>query len=88
MDCPQALVSATVSSKKAETIRQEALSLPVQERAELAELLLSSLDALSEVEIEQLWLQEAARRAEEMDRGLTKRVAADEVRLQAQALLK
>ena len=73
---------------KAETIRQEALSLPVQERAELAEQLLSSLDALSEVEIEQLWLQEAARRAEEMDRGLTKRVAADEVRLQAQALLK
>lgn len=73
---------------KAETIRQEALSLPVQERAELAEQLLSSLDALSEVEIAQLWLQEAARRAEEMDRGLTKRVAADEVRRQAQALLK
>lgn len=72
---------------KAETIRREALSLPVQERAELAEQLLSSLDALSEAEIEQLWLQEAARRAEEMDRGLTKRVAADEVRRQAQALL-
>ena len=88
LDCPQAVVSATISSMKAETIRQEALSLPVQERAELAEQLLSSLDALSEVEIEQLWLQEAARRAEEMDRGLTKRVAADEVRLQAQALLK
>jgi putative addiction module component (TIGR02574 family) len=73
---------------KAETIRREALSLPVQERAELAEQLLSSLDALSEAEIEQLWLQEAARRAEEMDRGFTKRVAADEVRRQAQALLK
>ncbi len=71
-----------------ETIRREALSLPVQERAELAEQLLSSLDALSEIEIEQLWLQEAARRAAEMDRGLTKRVAADEVRRQAQALLK
>ena len=73
---------------KAETIRREALSLPVQERAELAEQLLSSLDSLSEVEIEQLWLQEAARRAEELDRGLTKRVAADDVRRQAQALLK
>jgi len=44
-----------------ETIRREALSLPVQERAELAEQLLSSLDALSEAEIAQLWLQEAAR---------------------------
>ena len=73
---------------KAETIRREALSLPVQERAELAEQLLSSLDALSEAEIEQLWLQEAARRAEEMDRGLTKHIAADEVRRQAQTLLK
>ena len=38
--------------------------------------------------IEHLWLQEAARRAEEMDRGLTKRVAADEVHRQAQTLLK
>jgi putative addiction module component (TIGR02574 family) len=73
---------------KAETIRREALSLPVQERAELAEQLLSSLDALSEAEIEKLWLQEAARRAEEIDRGVTKRIAADEVRHQAQALLK
>jgi putative addiction module component (TIGR02574 family) len=73
---------------KAETIRREALSLPVQERAELAEQLLSSLDALSEAEIEQLWLHEAVRRADEMDRGLTKRVTAEEVRRQAQALLK
>ena len=83
-----AIVSATISSMKAETIRREALSLSVQERAELAEQLLSSLDALSEIEIEQLWLLEAARRAAEMDRGLTKRVSADEVRRQAQALLK
>ena len=73
---------------KAETIRREALSLSVQQRAELAEQLLSSLDALSEAEIEQLWLHEAARSAEEMDHGLTKRVAADEVHRQAQALLK
>ncbi len=71
-----------------ETIRREALSLPVQERAELAEQLLSSLDALSEAEIEQLWLQEAARRADELDRGLAQRIPADDVRSQAQAMLK
>ncbi|MRD48053.1 addiction module protein [Caenimonas koreensis] len=73
---------------KVETIRREALSLPVEQRAALAEQLLSSLDALSEGEVEQLWLREAARRAEELDRGLTKRVAADVVRREAQALLK
>ena len=72
---------------KAETIRRGALSLPVQERAELAERLLPSLDALSEAEIEQLWFQEAVRRAEEIDRVLTKRIAAEEVWRQAQALL-
>jgi hypothetical protein len=72
---------------KFKTIRRTALSLPVQDRAGLTEQLLSSLDDLSEAEIEQLWLREAARRAEELDRGLAKRVPADEVRRQAQALL-
>jgi hypothetical protein len=71
-----------------ETIRREALSLPAQERAELAEQLLSSLDALSEDEVAQLWLHEAARRADEIDRGVAKRFAAADVRIEAQALLK
>lgn len=70
------------------TLTHEALSLPVQQRAELAAQLLSSLDALSESEIEPLWLQEAAYRAAEMDKGFSTRVSADEVRLQANALLK
>jgi hypothetical protein len=70
------------------TITSEALSLPVQQRAELAAQLLSSLDALSESEIEPLWLQEAAHRAAEMDQGLSKRIPAEEVRRQANALLR
>ena len=70
-----------------ETIRREALALPLQARAELAEQLLSSLDSLSETEISQLWLSEAARRAQDIDKG-AERVSADEVRSQAQALLK
>lgn len=53
-----------------ETIRREALSLPVQDRADLAEQLLSSLDSLSEAEIAELWAVEAARRADEIDLGL------------------
>ena len=69
-------------------ITSEALSLPVQQRAELAAQLLSSLDALTETEIEALWLQEAANRAAQIDRGLYKLISAEEVRLQANALLK
>ena len=71
-----------------ETIRREVLSLPVQERAQLAEQLLSSLDSLTEAEIEQLLFQEAARRAAEIDQGLVQRIPAEVVRQEAQALLK
>ena len=71
-----------------ETITNEALSLPAQQRAELAAQLLTSLDVLSEAEIEPLWFQVAAQRAIEMDQGLSRRIPADEVRRQANALLK
>ena len=73
---------------KTETILHEALSLPVQQRAELAAQLLSSLDALSEAEIEPLWFQVAAQRAVEIDQRISKRIPAEEVSRQAKALLK
>ena len=68
-----------------ETIRREALSLTVGERAELAEALLSSLDALSPAEMETVWFQEASRRAVELDQGLSTRIPSDVVRLEALA---
>jgi putative addiction module component (TIGR02574 family) len=71
-----------------ETISHEALLLPPQERAQLAEQLLSSLDTLTETEVEQLWFQEAVRRADEMDSGLVQRIPADVVDREAQALLR
>ena len=71
-----------------EAIRREALSLTARERAELAEQLLASLDALSEDEVAQLWLHEAARRADEIDSGIAKRISAEDVRREAQALLR
>jgi len=71
-----------------ESILRKALLLPIAERAELAEQLLSSLDVLSEPEIEQLWFKEAARRADEIDQGLLKRVSSADVSLQARALLR
>ena len=71
-----------------ETIRVEALSLPVQARAQLAEQLLSSLDSMpnaqQEADIEPMWLQVAMRRAAELDQGQSKRVSAAEVSAQAQ----
>jgi hypothetical protein len=69
-------------------LTNQALSLPVQQRAELAAQLLSSLDALTEQEIEALWLQEAAHRATQIDQGLSKLIPAEEVRRQVNALLK
>lgn len=71
-----------------ETIRHEALLLPPQERAQLAEQLLASLDTLTEPEVEQLWFEEAARRVGEMDSGLVERIPVDVVNREAQALLK
>jgi len=71
-----------------ETIRREALTLPPDKRAELAEQLLSSLEPLSDSEVEQLWFSEAARRASEIDSGSAKRYSADEVRQQARSLLR
>ena len=71
-----------------ETIRVEALSLPVKARSQLAEQLLSSLDSMpdaqQEADIEPMWLQVAMRRAAELDQGHSKRVSAAEVSARAQ----
>ena len=45
-----------------QTFEAEALTLPVSERALLAQHLLASLDDTNEQENEQLWLDEAQRR--------------------------
>jgi hypothetical protein len=62
-------------------IEAEALKLPVAARARLAEILLESLDALSEEEHRRAWTEEAARRDAELDADPTKgRPAADVLR--------
>ena len=60
-------------------LKAEVLRLDPQTRAFLARELLASLDALSEAEIENLWLDEALRRDEEVDSGVTHAYPADEV---------
>jgi primosomal protein N'' len=69
-----------------ETIEKEALNLPLEERACLAEKLLSSLDTLSKAETEQLWLREAQWRTEEIDQGLVELVSAEELERRVQAV--
>jgi putative addiction module component (TIGR02574 family) len=71
-----------------QAIEQEILHLPIEERVRLAEKLLSSLDALSEPEIEKLWLVEAQRRAIEIETGTVQLVSAEEVERRIQAILK
>lgn len=73
---------------KLKQIEAEALNLSKEERAELAQKLLLSLDTPSEEEIAEDWLMEAQRRARELDEGLVQPVPAEEVRRKAQALLR
>jgi len=66
-------------SKKLEEIINEAMELGLEERAQLAGTLLSSLDEPSETEVERLWLQEAERRLRDYREGKVKGIPAEEV---------
>jgi putative addiction module component (TIGR02574 family) len=70
-----------------EMIRAEALKLPLKSRGHLASDLLHSLDAFNEAENEQLWLEEAQRRAKEIDDGTVELVSWEEVNRRAEAVL-
>lgn len=69
-------------------IEEEALHLPVSERAKLAHKLLLSLENMSDAEIGAAWLDEAERRADEIDQGKVQLIPADEVAKKARALLR
>jgi putative addiction module component (TIGR02574 family) len=56
-------------AKEQEEIFRAALSLSEEMRAELAETLLESLDAVGQYEIDALWAKEAEHRIEAYDRG-------------------
>jgi len=60
-------------------IEKKMLELNVKSRAKLANKLLSSLEDLSETEIEKLWVEEALRRNEEISKGKVKLRPAEEV---------
>ena len=70
------------------TLQEAVLELPPDERAELAQKLLLSLDDPSEGELSEAWLSEAKRRARELDRGEVQPIDGEEVRRKALALLR
>ncbi|MBT3308440.1 MAG: addiction module protein [Gammaproteobacteria bacterium] len=69
-------------------IEQEVIQLSEQERAELVQKLLLSLDQPSVDEIEEDWFREAERRVRELDSGAVTAVSAEQVREKARALLR
>jgi putative addiction module component (TIGR02574 family) len=69
-------------------LEQSVLGLPISERAHLVHLLLDSLDAPAETDIQALWLGEARRRADEVDTGKVKLVSGEQLDRQVQALFK
>ncbi len=71
-----------------ELIEKQALSLSAEERARLARELLDSIDNLTPREIETLWLEEAERRAQQIERGEVALVDGDEVARKARALVR
>jgi len=72
----------------ARILEQEALGLPPDKRAKLAQRLLQSLDELSEAEAEKLWLEEALQRAREIDAGKVSLVKPQELERRVRARIK
>ena len=70
------------------TIEREALHLPATDRARLAHNLLLSLENLSVDELSEAWLDEAERRAAEINNGTVNLISAEEVSAKARLLLR
>ncbi len=71
-----------------EELKAEAMKLSSGARAQLAHALLLSLDDLSDAEIEELWLEEAIQRNEEIDAGKVELRSEEQVFSDARARLK
>ena len=61
-----------------EQLAEQAMSLPSESRARLADLLVESLEGAELGPIEQLWLAEAKRRRDEVRAGTVKTIPGEE----------
>jgi hypothetical protein len=66
-------MSATI-----EQLAEQAMNLPVESRAKLADLLVESLDTAELGRIEQLWISEAKRRRDDVRSGQVKTIPGPE----------
>lgn len=69
-------------------LEESVLQLPKPDRAHLVSLLLDSLDEASSTDVQQLWLDEAQRRANDIDRGRVELVSGEQLEQQVQALFR
>jgi putative addiction module component (TIGR02574 family) len=61
-----------------EKLAEQAMALPTESRARLAEMLVESLDAADLTQLDKLWVAEAKRRRDEVRAGETETVPGDE----------
>jgi putative addiction module component (TIGR02574 family) len=71
-----------------EEVTSKAMALPPQSRAELAELLIQSLDEKEEDELKSAWLTEIRRRDQEIRSGVSVTKPAEEVLKEAREKLR
>jgi putative addiction module component (TIGR02574 family) len=76
---PESPWYSSAMADPASKLEAKALKLPPEQRARLAERLISSLDPTSDPDSEQLWVQEAERRLDELESGRVEPVPADRV---------
>ena len=75
-------------SESVNDLESKLMKLSAQERARLAERLISSLDQEADPEAESLWIQEAERRLDELESGSVAGIPADRVFKKARSTLR
>ncbi len=64
---------------KSKAVLEEALKLTADERAEVAEQLIASLEETPDADVQQAWQEEVQRRLQQIDRGEVELVDSDTV---------
>jgi hypothetical protein len=68
-------------------IEVEIKKLDLKDRATLAKWIVESLDELTDAEVEALWVEEAERRLDELEKGLVTEIPGQEVLRRARAAI-